>query len=82
MNLLNLNERYQNKLVYDSLDGRAKSLFQIYLDSERDGNKIEEILFDRYLNNRREPLTFALKSLYESLSVYTSYKNSEVTSVY
>lgn len=74
--LLNLDERYQNKNVYDSLDGRAKSLFQIYLESERDGNKIEEILFDRYLNTRKEPLTFALKSLYESLSAYTSYKNS------
>lgn len=76
--LLNLNERYKNKNVYDDLDGRAESLFQIYLEKERDGNIVDEVIFDKYLNARREPLTFALKYLYESLVKYTVYKNSKV----
>lgn len=74
--LLNLNERYQNKNVYNDLEGRAASLFQIYLDKERDGNIVNKIFFDRYLNTRREPLTFALKKLYECMSAYTTFKDN------
>lgn len=76
LKLLNLYERYQNKNVYETIDGRARSLYQIFLDSERDGNIIGKILFDKYLNQKKEPLTFALKSIYQSINMYTSYKNS------
>lgn len=72
--LLNLNARYNNKNVYSAVEGRAKSLFQIYFESERGGNKHDEIMFQKYLNYKREPLSFALKSLYESISAYTAYK--------
>lgn len=76
LKLLNLNIRYQNNNIYETIDGRAKSLFAIYLDSEQKGDKIDQILFNRYLNDKKEPLTFALKSLYENFDAYNAYKKN------
>ena len=72
--LLNLYERYKNKEVYKTVEGRAKSLFKIFHDNEINGSEITSITFQSYLNYRREPMTFVLKSVYENMKEYSQYK--------
>lgn len=38
--------------------------------------KIENILFEEYLMYKKEPLTFAAKSLFKDLSLYEDYKKA------
>lgn len=71
---MNLVERYKKPNVYLTVDGRAETLFKIYQDSEKDGKVIDKILFDNYLNYKKEPLTFALKSIYEDFDSYSMFK--------
>ncbi len=75
--MLKLKEKYESESVFNILNNKSKQIFRLCWNFENMCNeRIDEILFEDYLLFKKEPLTFATKSVYRDIVYYENYKRS------
>ncbi len=75
--LIKLDKRYESLTIYNIVSSKGNQIFRNLWKSENVYHeKIDKILFEEYLMYKKEPLTFAAKSLFKDLSLYEDYKKA------
>lgn len=80
ISLLKLRKKYSSKSVFNVVDSKIRNMFKIFYDLESKlGSQIETSeLYKKYLNYKKEPLTFATKSVISDINQYEKYRLSRI----
>jgi hypothetical protein len=80
ISLLKLREKYSSKSVFNVVDSKIRNTFKIFYDLESMLKSQLETseLYKKYLNYKKEPLTFATKSVISDINQYEKYRLSRI----